>query len=155
MRRPPRNPRTGIFTRPVVTLMTVAGIWTALVNLGLFIWVVNIGLDSAEAMTLTFVSLVIIQFFNAYNFRSDQFSILHRPFANTWLNLAILWELVALSLVVYVPLFQSAFETYSISLEEWVLVVALAATIVPVVELAKWMQRHGWLGAPPQTRGRD
>ena len=25
MRRPPRNPRTGIFTRPVVTLMVVGG----------------------------------------------------------------------------------------------------------------------------------
>ena len=38
MRRGPRDPRAGIFTRPVVTLMLVAGAWTALVNLALFAW---------------------------------------------------------------------------------------------------------------------
>ena len=38
MRRRPRNPRTGMFTRPVVTLMVIGGIWSALVNLGLFAW---------------------------------------------------------------------------------------------------------------------
>ncbi len=29
MRRPPRNPRAGIFSRPVVFLMTVGGVWSA------------------------------------------------------------------------------------------------------------------------------
>ena len=38
MRHPPRNPRTGIFTRPVVTLMVVGGVWSTLVNLALFAW---------------------------------------------------------------------------------------------------------------------
>ena len=52
---------------------------------------------------MTFVSLVLIQFFKAYNFRSDRHSVLVRPFANKWLNLAIAWELVALALVIYVP----------------------------------------------------
>ena len=32
MRRPPRDPRGGIFTRPVVTLMLVAGAWAAAVE---------------------------------------------------------------------------------------------------------------------------
>ena len=42
---------------------------------------------------MAFVSLVLIQFFKAYNFRSDRQSVLHHPFANKWLNIAILWEL--------------------------------------------------------------
>ncbi|MDD4271064.1 MAG: cation-translocating P-type ATPase, partial [Thermoguttaceae bacterium] len=68
MRRKPRNPRTGIFTRPVVTLMTVGGVWSTVVNLGLFVWARRSGRSDAEAMTMTFVSLVLIQFFKAYNF---------------------------------------------------------------------------------------
>jgi Ca2+-transporting ATPase len=36
MRRKPRNSRAGIFTRPVVTRMTVGGLWSAIVNPGLF-----------------------------------------------------------------------------------------------------------------------
>ena len=35
---------------------------------------------------MTFVSLVLIQFFKAYNFRSDRHSVFRRPFANRWLN---------------------------------------------------------------------
>ena len=76
MKRKPRNPRTGIFTRPVVTLMVLGGIWSTLINLGLFTWAMNSGRSQAEAMTMTFVSLVLIQFFKAYNFRSDRHSVL-------------------------------------------------------------------------------
>ncbi len=57
---------------------------------------------------MTFVSLVLIQFFKAYNFRSDRHSVLHRPFANRWLNLAIVWELALLLVVVYVPFLHRA-----------------------------------------------
>ncbi len=43
MKRMPRNPRTGIFTRPVVLLMTLGGVWSTLVNLGLFAWALSSG----------------------------------------------------------------------------------------------------------------
>ena len=146
MRRPPRNPRTGIFTRPVVTLMTLGGIWSTIVNLSLFTWALNSGRSVAEAMTMTFVSLVLIQFFKAYNFRSDRHSVLDRPFANKWLNLAILWELLLLNAVVYLPFLHKPFGTFSLPLVDWAIVIAAAFTISPVLELAKWMERRGWFG---------
>ena len=149
MRRPPRGPRTGIFTRPVVALMMAGGIWSAVVNLGLFVWAQNAGRSLAEAMTLTFLSLVLIQFFKAYNFRSDRHSLLNRPFANRWLNWAILAEVLLLPLILYVPFLSEAFDTVAISLMDWVLVFGLAATIIPVLESVKWMARRGWFGPLP------
>jgi Ca2+-transporting ATPase len=146
MKRKPRNPRTGIFTRPVVTLMVLGGIWSTLVNLGLFTWALNSGRSVAEAMTMTFVSLVLIQFFKAYNFRSDRHSVLHKPFANKWLNISILWELVLLMVIIYVPFLHDAFGTYYLPLIDWLIIIGLAFTIVPVLELAKWMERRGWFG---------
>jgi Ca2+-transporting ATPase len=146
MRRKPRDPRTGIFTRPVVTLMTVGGLWSALVNLGLFAWARASGRSIEEAMTMTFVSLVLIQFFKAYNFRSDRLSVLNRPFANKWLNLAIVWELILLVLIVYVPFLHAPFGTFSLPLVDWAIVLVLAFTVSPVLELAKWMERRGWFG---------
>ncbi|MEK7757737.1 MAG: cation-translocating P-type ATPase, partial [Planctomycetota bacterium] len=146
MRRKPRNPRTGIFTRPVITLMVVGGFWSAAVNLGLFAWARNSGRSIEEAMTMTFVSLVLIQFFKAYNFRSDRLSVLVRPFANKWLNLAIVWELVLLALIVYAPVLHDPFGTFSLPLVDWVIVILLSFTISPVLELAKWMERRGWFG---------
>jgi len=146
MKRKPRDPRTGIFTRPVVTLMVLGGVWSALINLGLFSWALNVGKSLEEAMTMTFVSLVLIQFFKAYNFRSDRHSILNKPFANKWLNLAIVWEIVLLFVILYVPFLHDAFGTYYLPLEDWLIVGGLAVTIVPVLELVKWMERRGWFG---------
>jgi Ca2+-transporting ATPase len=146
MRRPPRDPRAGIFSRPVVVLMAVGGLWSTAVNLGLYVWARASGREDAEAMTMTFVSLVLIQFFKAYNFRSDRRSVWHRPLANRWLNLAILWELGLLSLVIYLPYLQEPFSTYSLSVVDWAIVTAMAISVVPVIELAKWGVRRGWLG---------
>ena len=146
MHRRPRNPRTGIFTRPVVTLMLVGGVWSAAVNLGLFAWALNSDRGAVEAMTMTFVSLVLIQFLKAYNFRSDRLSVLTRPFANKWLNLAVLWELTLLALVVYLPVLQEPFGTFSLPFMDWAIVIGLSLTILPVLELAKWMERRGWFG---------
>jgi Ca2+-transporting ATPase len=146
MRRPPRNPRSGIFTRPVTALILTGGLWSAVVNLGLFIWALNSGRPVQEAMTMTFVSLVLIQFFKAYNFRSDRNTLLHRPFANKWLNAAILWELIMLALILYVPPLERVFGTYALSTADWIIITAAALTVSPVIELTKWAERRGWFG---------
>ncbi|HKR13947.1 MAG TPA: cation-translocating P-type ATPase [Pyrinomonadaceae bacterium] len=142
MQQPPRNSRRGIFTRPVVLLMIAGGVWSALVNLGLFTWALNSGRSVAEAMTMTFVSLVLIQFFKAYNFRSDRHSVLRQPFANKWLNIAILWELVMLGLILYVPLLERVFGTIALSAQDWLIITAAAFTVSPVLELVKWAERR-------------
>lgn len=147
MKRKPRNQKSGIFTRPVVALMLAGGIWSTIVNLGLFIWALNSGRSQAEAMTMTFVSLVLIQFFKAYNFRSDRNSVFDKPFANKWLNRAIVWEVILLLVIVYLPSLHEAFSTFSLTLEDWLIVLVLALTISPVLELVKWMERRGWFGA--------
>jgi P-type Ca2+ transporter type 2C len=137
MRRPPRSRETGIFTRPVVTLIAVGGAWSAVVTLALFSWALSAGKALAETMTMTFATLVLIEFFKAYSFRSDRRPILERPFANRWLNLAILWELALLMFVVNVPFLQDAFGTRPLSLQSWLVVAGSALTVVPVLELAK------------------
>ena len=142
MRRPPRRREIGIFTRRVVLLIGVGGAWAALVTLVLFIWADSSGRSLEKAMTMTFATLVAIEFFKAYSFRSDRNSVLERPFANRWLNLAILWEVALVLLVINVPLLQDAFGTRSLSLQDWAIVVGAAVTIVPVLELVKLVLRR-------------
>jgi P-type Ca2+ transporter type 2C len=146
MQRRPRNQRVGIFTRPVVTLMSVGGIWSTFANLGLFIWALGSGRSLQEAMTMTFVSLVLIQFFKAYNYRSDRNSVFNRPFANKWLNIAIVWELTLLFAIIYVPFLQVPFGTYPLPLVDWLIVLGIGLTVSPVIEIAKWAQSKGWFG---------
>jgi Ca2+-transporting ATPase len=146
MRRQPRDPRAGVFTRPLVVLLLIGGFWSALVNVGLFTWLLQTGRPLREAMAMTFVSLVLIQFFKAYNYRSDRFSVTRQPFANRWLNLAVGWELMLLAAIIYVPFLQGPFGTFAFTGTDLALTLALAFTIVPVLEAVKWLERHGYLG---------
>jgi Ca2+-transporting ATPase len=145
MRRPPRHRGEGIFTKRVVALIVTGGAWSALVTLSLFSWALSTERVLAEAMTMTFATLVLIEFFKAYSYRSDRHSVFDRPFANRWLNLAIVWEIVLLVLVVNVPFLQDAFGTRSLSATDWGIVVSSAVTIVPVLEVAKRVIRRGQL----------
>jgi Ca2+-transporting ATPase len=147
MRRAPRDSAGGLFTRPVVTLILVGGAWSTLVNLALFVWARAFGRSDAEAMTMTFVSLVLIQFFKAYNFRSDRHSVLRRPFANGWLNLAIVCQSVVLIAIVYLPVLQKPLGTFALSSANWSVVLLAAFSIFPVLEFAKWLERRGIFGA--------
>jgi Ca2+-transporting ATPase len=143
MKRPPRKRGSGIFTRPIVILMAAGGVASTLLNLAIFTWALRSGRPLKEAVTMTFVSLVLIQFLKAYNFRSDSRSVLDRPFANKWLNLAILWEVVLLLVVVHTSFLQRAFGTYSLSMIDWSIVVAVAFTIVPLLETVKRLLARG------------
>ncbi len=149
MRRPPRDPRRGIFTRPMVVLMLVGGAWSMTVTLGLYTWALYSGRGTDHAVSITFVTLVLIQFFKAYGFRSDWHSALLKPFANRWLNAAILWEIALLVCIVYVPFLQQPLATHGLSADEWLLAGAVSATVLPVLEIAKWMLRRGWFGLVP------
>jgi P-type Ca2+ transporter type 2C len=146
MCRRPHPPGAGIFSRPVVVLILLGGCWSALVNVALFAWALGSGFDIHEAMTMTFVSLVLIQFFKAYSFRSERHSVFQGTFENRWLNGAVLWELALLGLIVYLPFLQAPFGTFPLPLVDWLILIGAALTIVPVLEMAKWMERRGWFG---------
>ncbi len=142
MKQKPRPRGQGVFSRPVLILMLVGGLWEALVNLGLFKWALDSGFGRPytleEAQGLVFLSLVVIQFFAAFNFRSDRHSLFEIGFfGNKWLNLAVIWQVLLQALIVYVPLLQGPFHTFSLGISEWALVILLAATIFPVLELTK------------------
>jgi magnesium-transporting ATPase (P-type) len=93
----------------------------------LFTWLLQRGRPLPEVMAMTFVSLVLIQFFKAYNYRSDHISVFRRPFANRWLNISIAWELALLFAILYVPFLQRAFGTFSFAPSDWAIAATLAS----------------------------
>jgi len=147
MKRPPNDQKHGIFTRTVMVLMLAGGIWSTAVNLALFEWARHSGRSLDQAMTMTFVSLVLIQFFKAYNFRSEKEHVFTNIFSNRWLNLAIVWELTILLTILYVPVLAAPFGTFMMSFSDWLIVLGGALTVVPVIEFVKWLVRKGWIGS--------
>jgi len=141
MQRPPRRREAGIFDKSVVMLIAVGGAWSALVTLSMFTWALSSGRRLTEAMTMTLATLVLIELLKAFSFRSDRQSVLESPFANKWLNLAVVWEIALLVMVINVPFLQDAFETTTLSPGNWATVAGAAATIVPALEVAKRLIR--------------
>ena len=141
----PRARSEGLFQPSVVFLTVLGGVWSAGANLTLFIWAMASGRSAAESMTMVFVLLVLIQFAKAFSFRCDRESIFVRPFANHWLNLAVLWEVLLLIVVVYLPVLNAPFGTYALSFEDWLVVGPTALSIIPVLDAGKWfVRRNGW-----------
>ncbi|MBD3347538.1 MAG: hypothetical protein GF401_20975 [Chitinivibrionales bacterium] len=85
----------------------------------------------------------MIQFFKAYSFRSkDTFILAENPFKNKWLNLSILIEIVLLGFLLYVPFLQNVFGAFGFTLKEWAYILVTAAGVIPVIEIAKWVNRR-------------
>jgi Ca2+-transporting ATPase len=138
MFRKPRPRNQTVFTRNTVSYMVVMGLWTCLASIFVFVWALNRGESLLEAQSLCFVTLIIIQFLNAFNCRSLERSLFNLGVKqNRWLLAAVAWETTLLLLVVYLPFLQGAFNTYSLTVEDWVMAVSSALTIIVVAEIYK------------------
>jgi len=60
--------------------------------------------------------------------------------------MAVAWELALLVALLYVPWLHGPFTTFSFTPADWLFVLIPAATVVPVIELAKALERRGWFG---------
>ena len=115
-----------------------AGVWTAFVSLAIFVWAIHTGRGAIEARALCFVTLILIQFFNAFNCRSEQRSLFKiGVFANRWLWVAILWECAVLVFLLYIPVLQRAFRVFPLGAGDWLVVISSASTIFIVAEVYK------------------
>ena len=97
--------------------------------------------DLANARTAGFTVLVFAQLFNCFNARSETTSAFAHLFVNPWL-----WGAIALSLllqvaVVNVAFLNLAFGTVPLTLEQWMLCIAMASIVLWVSELRKLSSR--------------
>ncbi len=100
--------------------------------------------DFAKALTMSLTSLAVFQWLNAWNCRSETKSIFQmNPFSNKYLVLAM-FAIVSLQLLaVYNPLMQKLLRTVSLDTSDWLLIVAVASSIILVEEVRKFFYRRG------------
>jgi Ca2+-transporting ATPase len=138
MKQKPRPRKQSIFTVPVLRYLAAAGIWTALVTLVVFLWAVDSGKNILEAQGLCFLTLILIEFFNAFNCRSLEYSFFKiGPLGNKWLLWAILGTVVITIPIFYVPFLKVTFGVHALTSLDWVVAVLSASTIFILAEIYK------------------
>ena len=97
--------------------------------------------DSPDGMTMAFLTLSMTEIFHSFNMRSRRSSLLQIKHQNLFLWGAMVLSLICTTMVIYVPFLAAAFEFEHISLAEYTAALALAFSIIPIVEITKWIQR--------------
>ncbi|GKV01074.1 hypothetical protein SLEP1_g13664 [Rubroshorea leprosula] len=95
-----------------------------------------------KASTLSLSVLVAIEMFNSLNALSEDSSLLAMPpWVNPWLLLAMSVSFGLHFLILYVPFLAQVFGIVPLSLNEWLLVVAVAFPVILIDEVLKFIGR--------------
>ena len=90
------------------------------------------------ANTMAFATLTLCQLFHAFNVRSEDRSLFSQGvFSNPAMNQAFLVGLAMQLSVLLIPPLQGVFSVVPMSLPQWLAVLALAVSPIPICETAK------------------
>jgi len=143
LNRPPLNPREGIMSKVLVQRTVLVGM---LISIGVvynfYIAYVQEGASLEHARTVAVTTMVVFQFLQAWNSRSEWQSVFRmRPLSNPFLFYGLIASFLAQLAVIYVPALQWVFRTEPIGTTEWLRILTVAFSVIVVVEIDKWIRR--------------
>lgn len=140
LKKPPRKKTENIISR----LIKFRVILTALVIAAgtLYVYIVSLDGGLEYARTMAFTTLVVFQWMNAFNARSEKRSVFAmNPFGNVYILLGIFVAFLLQLLVIYQPFMQKAFSTVALSLDDWIRVLLISLSVILVIEIEKLLRR--------------
>ena len=161
MMEPPRKPTSGLLgSREYLGILAV-GILMG--GLAIACYVIQWNVTEPEshpgafARAMAFSLLALSPLFHALNCRSATASIFKMK---PWMPIALFAAIVisaAIHLVaILVPSLRGVFDTYALDGQQWLILLALSASIIPMIEVLKVLQRLGVVGkdlGPMSRRG--
>ena len=148
MRRPPRDPREGIFAGGMgFDVFFQGAIVTVLVMISYIVghyvesgtWEFT---NSHDGTTMAFLTLSMVEIFHSLNMRSRRGSIFTLKTHNKFLYAAMIVSLILTTVVIEVPFVAAAFNFTPIDLHEYAIALGLAVMIIPIMEVVKFVQRR-------------
>ena len=150
MKRPPRKSSDGIFAGGVGFDVVYQGLFVTLLTLAAYFighfmeagrWEIT---ESADGMTMAFLTMSMCEIFHSFNMRSQHGStvsmLLHGSF-NKYIFGSTVLSLITTALVIEVPFLADAFDFTTIDAREFFTALGLAFLIIPLVEIVKAIER--------------
>lgn len=149
MKRPPRKTSDGIFAGGLGVDVIYQGALISIITLISYIighWIEGGVLEipkgiSPDGMTMAFLTMSMCEIFQSFNMRSQRGSIFKLKTHNKVLWGAMLGSFVLTTLILEVPFIANLFGFTPIDWNEYLIAIALAVTVIPIVELVKFFQR--------------
>lgn len=133
MERPPRDPKESVFSWDVKAFVLLA----ILIECPIFLWIFyHEFYNIAHARTEIFFMFVIIELIIALNFRSMRYSIL-TAFPHKWLLIAIVWELLLITVLIQFSAIRNAFGILKPSASDIGLILGIGLLVLISMEIVK------------------
>ena len=147
MSEAPRKTNTGLLTSREYLGISFVGVWMGACAIACYLWpwpYDAVPEGAVGARSIAFSLLAVSPLFHAVNCRSGTASFLSlRPILPRALVLACAVSF-GIHLVAILPeTLRPVFRTYPMGLYEWTVLLSLSASIIPAIELLKWVQRRG------------
>ncbi len=143
MKHPPRGKSSNFLSNGVLPSIYYQGFFEGGVTLFVYWYATHAagwGVPTGE--TMAFATLGLIQLFHAFNVKSVYKSLVTvGAFKNKMFNIAIVVSALMLLSVLVIPGLTTVFSVIVLNLEQWLVVLAAAFSIVPFVEIAKAIMR--------------
>jgi Ca2+-transporting ATPase len=141
MQRRPRPPKESIFAHGMAAHILWVGLLIGGLTLATQAWAWNSGLD--EWQTMVFTVLVVAQLFHSLAIRSERYSLWSiGVFSNPALVIAIAVTVLAQMAVIYLPFFNTVFQTVPLSAMQLAACFAIGSIVLIAVELEKFVRRR-------------
>ena len=147
MKRSPRNSKESIFYGGVGVDIIWQGAMIAIITILAYVvgHYIESGVwefvNSADGMTMAFLTMSMAEIFHSFNLRSRRKSIFTIKYQNKFLWAAMLISILLTLAVIYIPFLSNAFNLETISLMEYCISILISFTVIPIVEVVKFFQR--------------
>jgi magnesium-transporting ATPase (P-type) len=149
LRRPPRPPREPIFNRLMIERVVLSASVIGTMAFVVFEWLLQRGFSLEEARNGTMLLMVLFENFHVFNSRSEYKSaFMHNPLRNRLLLLGTAGAQLIHIGAMYTPWISEVLQIQPVSLELWIEMLSIAATVFVAVELHKWLRRKRPLLTP-------
>jgi magnesium-transporting ATPase (P-type) len=136
--RPPRPPNERIFDRRMTSQVLVTGIYMGSAGFAFYSWALAQGMPEDMARNLLLLLMVLFENVHALNARSERRSIFRISFgANPFLIAAIVAAQAVHIAAMYLPGLRDVLDVRPVTLDQWVLVMSVAVTLLAVMEVFK------------------
>jgi magnesium-transporting ATPase (P-type) len=144
MKQPPRKPAENIFDRLMLQQVFTSAAVMTVITFGTWYYLIEIqGMEATHARTDVMMLMVLLQNFHVLNCRSETRSLFTIPFSNNKLILVgVLLAQGVHILAAYIPGLNSTLQLEPVRMNEWLILLSLAVSIVLVMELFKWIRRR-------------